>query len=693
MSAVLSAVAEAATKNLYKGRSIYFPYMNRRWLSPLYVLIAAAVLLLPSCMAVEGSQTFFLHDETAPQGNALLMDTQQPTKLSDSQRDLNAGPVSWYTAPFSSSTQLFGDVQIVTFIEAYFLRSDLLPFQVRVVRVFLLDVGPSGGEDEIDSTAATPIFFGANETVKRKTFTINNVDYTIPVNHSLGIRVEKSVDPLSFFPLSLLNRFFSTNVLFDSTSHKSSVTVPFNVTETGLTMAAFPQQQSAKPGQSATSSLEIENQGDVAETVTLSYSVVDGDPAGWEVTIEPQTVEVPAKFYAYPEVTVTPPADASVGSFLNISITAQGTTATASTWVNTTVAEQTYGVAVQGPGAQEGQPGSNVTYTFTVRNTGDLEDTYLLSLDSEGDWEAWLGQPTITLPSGSSGTVEAIVSIPMEAVNNSQHTITLTATSQNDTSKQDSASVTTTAVMQGGGKEPSFWDEMGPTLLFVLFLGGVIALLAVAVFLTAYARQYVELQCEEQMKEVAPGFTATYEITVSNPLETTGGDTKTLTYTAAVSGDIPDDWDVRLDKETFALDAGEETMITMQVQTDADASLDEWASIDLTVRPKGRRGKSTSLNMATLLRQPRTRLSVEDVQHEPETFSEGEKVTSAITVANTGETDAEDVTIILTVNSKEKNRIEGLDAPRGKEVMVRLPWIAEFGENKIDVRVLPARGA
>lgn len=666
--------------------------MKHRWLGLLSVLILTAVLLLPSIMAAEGSQTFFLHEETAPQGNAMMMDTQQPTKMTDSQRDLDAGPVSWYTTPFSSSTKLFGDVQVTSFIEAYFLRSDLLPFQVRVVRVFLLDVGPSGVEDEIDSTAATPIFFGPNDTVKRKTFTINNVDYTIPVNHSLGIRIEKSIDPLSFFPLSLLNRFFSTNVLFDSTSHKSSVTVPFNVTETGLTMTAYPQQQSTKPGEGVTSSLEIENLGDAAETVTMSSSVIAGDPAGWDVTIEPQTVDVPAKFYAYPEVTVTPPPDASTGSYLNISITAQGTTASTSTWVNTTVAEQIYGVSVQGPAAQEGQPGDNVTYSFTVRNTGDLQDTYDLTLDSPGDWETTLGQPTVTLPSGDSGTVDATVSIPADAANNSQHTFTFTATSQNDSTKQDSASVTTTAVVQGGGTEPSIWDEMGGTLLFVLFIGGIIALLAVAVALTAYVRQYVELRCDEQMKEVAPGFTATYDITVANPLESAPGEKKTLTYTAAVGGDIPDDWDVALDEETFALDAGEETVVTMQVETAPDASLDDWASIDFMVRPKGRRGKSTSINLTTLLRKPRIRLSVEDVQHEPATFSEGEKVTSAVTVANTGEADAEDVTVILKVNGKEKNRIDGLDIPEGKEILVRIPWIAEFGENKIDVTALSARG-
>lgn len=643
-------------------------------------------------MAVEGNQTFFLHDETAPQGGGLLMDTQQPTKLSDSQRDLNTAPVSWYTAPFPSRTQVFGDVQIVTFLEAYFLYSEILPFQFRVVRVFLLDVGPSGIENEIDSTSATPIFFSANETVKRKIFNINNVDYTIPVNHSLGIRIEKSFDVFSFFPLSIFDTFFSTNVLFDSTSHKSSVTVPFNVTETGLTMAAYPQQQSAKPGQSATSSLEIENQGDATETVSMSYSVVGGNEAGWTIEIDPQTVDVPAKFYAYPEVTVTPPANATIGSSLNLSITAQGTTATASTWVNTTVAEQVYGVSVQAPSGREGQPGENVSYTFTVRNTGDLEDTYDLSVESAGTWGASLDQPTVTVPSGSSRTVGTTVSIPIDAANNSQQSITVTATSQNDSTKQDSASVTTTAVMQGGAVEESFWDSIGGTLLFVLFLAGVIALLAIAVFLTAYARMYVELQCDEQMKEVAPGFTATYEIIVSNPMETATGDKKTLTYTAAVSGDIPDDWQVTLDKETFALDAGEETVISMDVQTAAGASLDEWASIDLTVRPKARRGKSATLNVATLLRKPRTQLSVEDVQHEPATFSEGEKVSSAITVTNTGEADADDATIILKVNGKEKNRIEGIAVPRDREVVVRMPWIAEFGENKIDVTVRSTSG-
>jgi len=57
------------------------------------------------------------------------MDSSNPASMIDAKQDLNVGPATWYTPPFQSDQKIYGDVSISLFIEAYFLRTDILPLQ------------------------------------------------------------------------------------------------------------------------------------------------------------------------------------------------------------------------------------------------------------------------------------------------------------------------------------------------------------------------------------------------------------------------------------------------------------------------------------------------------------------------------------------------------------------------------------
>ena len=654
--------------------------MENRRLFTFIVIIAAIFLVLPSYTSAQGTW-FWLHDENAPgSSTALLMDSSNPASMVDAKQDLNVGPATWYTPPFQSDQKIYGDVSISLFIEAYFLRTDILPLQARIIRVFLLDVSPSGVEDEIASSPATPMFFISNDTIKPKTFVLGNVDYTIPSGHSLGLRVEKTVDLISHFPFSVLSPFFATNVVYDSTAHPSSVKVPFNLTQGGIELDCYPQQRSVKAGSEVTYEIAIWNQGGQDDTVTLST----GYSGSWDVEIDPATVKVEANYLNYSDVKITPPADAQPGSFLNITINAQGSGGTASIWLNTTVAEPVYGVKVIPPDNKEGKPGDTISYTFTVKNTGDLKDTYSLSLNS--GWTASLDKQSLTLLSGESADVVASVEIPLDAENGSTDKLTLTAQSQNS-SKSDSASVTTTALLHGGTSSGGGKDIL-TIVTFILFVLGVIALLIAAIFLTIYAKKYVILGCEERMKEIPPGYSADYTITIKNPLEKLKGGKNRLNYKLAVGGDIPDKWNAELDKDVVTLDGGESTDINLHVKAPEDAALDEWASVDVIAKPVGKRSKGEKINVATLIREPKVALELESVEHEPKTFKEGEKVISKIVVTNKGEAPATNAQVVLYVNDKEKNRVGGLVIPVDGHVEVDIPWVAEPGENRVTVKVM-----
>lgn len=75
-----------------------------------------------------------------------------------------------------------------------------------------------------------------------------------------------------------------------------------------------------------------------------------------------------------------------------------------------------------------------------------------------------------------------------------------------------------------------------------------------------------------------------------------------------------------------------------------------------------------------------------EIQHEPKGFGEGEKVITKVRIENTGEKKAENKKVILMVNGKEKNRIEGVEIPPNSIVEIEIPWIAEK-ENNVEVKI------
>jgi uncharacterized membrane protein len=150
------------------------------------------------------------------------------------------------------------------------------------------------------------------------------------------------------------------------------------------------------------------------------------------------------------EVYVTIPADAADGATDDVTVTAtsQGdpTESDAAT-LTTTVVTAVYGVEVTPPTAgQNGEVGSVVTYTLTVTNTGNLPDTFGLTVEGNV-WTTTLSEPSVTLAAGASTTVEVYVTIPADAADGATDEVTVTATSQGDPDVSASATLTTTSVV------------------------------------------------------------------------------------------------------------------------------------------------------------------------------------------------------------------------------------------------------
>ena len=116
------------------------------------------------------------------------------------------------------------------------------------------------------------------------------------------------------------------------------------------------------------------------------------------------------------------------------------------------------------PAEKTGLPGENLTFTVTVKNTGEAEDSYDLTVSDNAGWEAWLDENLLTILTGENTMVTVSVTVPSDAVDGDSTMISVTATSRGDPTKSDSATCTATA----GEEQP------GPPILPIAVGGTVV---------------------------------------------------------------------------------------------------------------------------------------------------------------------------------------------------------------------------
>jgi len=121
------------------------------------------------------------------------------------------------------------------------------------------------------------------------------------------------------------------------------------------------------------------------------------------------------------------------------------------------------GVSVSiSPTSQSGANGATLNYTVTVSNTGNVDDTYDLTVSNDHGWELRLDAPTVAILAGESTTVTVSVTVPSTASEGDSTMITVTATSRADPSVSASASCRATASAPSPGPGPTPTDTTPP---------------------------------------------------------------------------------------------------------------------------------------------------------------------------------------------------------------------------------------
>ncbi len=242
-------------------------------------------------------------------------------------------------------------------------------------------------------------------------------------------------------------------------------------------------------------------------------------------------------------VTFTPDASLAYATPYTVSVTGQVDAAgdvqqVPVAWSFTTAAAPAGVVLTPETAAQSGGPGTAVTYTLTVENTGDLADTFDITLDS-----LWPGTPTVTeiaLAPDATGTFDVVVTVPAGALAGAADTATVTVTSQSDDTATDSAALTTTAsAVYGVSLTPATaaaagdpGTQVGYTLT-VANTGNTLDDFTLA----ADGADWTTLIVPTTLTDLAPGDTAEVSVTVTIPAGAGSGEFDDVGITVTSGGD------------------------------------------------------------------------------------------------------------------------------------------------------------
>ncbi len=201
-----------------------------------------------------------------------------------------------------------------------------------------------------------------------------------------------------------------SRVSVTSLSDMSQVaTAAFTTTANALPQAQLlpgNQEGSALPGETAVYTLTLSNVGNVTDTFTVTTS-----SALWPTVVQPGAMELGVGEEATLSVSVTVPAGTSAGVSDTATIVVTGSERSEVASV-TTFAAPLSDVDLHAPVARKSGPvGTTVHYTLTLTNTGNVEDTFVITTTGQM-WETIVAPLSATLASGLSATLGVSVTIP-----------------------------------------------------------------------------------------------------------------------------------------------------------------------------------------------------------------------------------------------------------------------------------------
>jgi choice-of-anchor B domain-containing protein len=337
--------------------------------------------------------------------------------------------------------------------QTYFLMNDELDEQFfgHNTRTYVWDVSNLDAPVLLGSYTSTAPAIDHNLYIKG--------DYVYQSNYRAGLRIlqahdyaSNQLEEVGYFDIYPLNNnpnfngswsnypYFASGVVVVSGIEQGLFIVRPQLAEYGVALSPAAAASGA-PGSEVTYTGQITNTGSVSDTFTLDVA------SEWTASQSAFVLLLDSQESSAFTVTVQIPAGALAGESDIATITAVShtdPTATATTQL-TTSASASYGAALSGPSAGSGKPGESVAYTLQLSNTGNISDTFALSVVGSG-WETAVSPTTLSLPVNATGEVWLTVSIPPTATVGLSETAVIQAASLAEPAAMAEWEVTTTAV-------------------------------------------------------------------------------------------------------------------------------------------------------------------------------------------------------------------------------------------------------
>lgn len=209
----------------------------------------------------------------------------------------------------------------------------------------------------------------------------------------------------------------------------------------GVSIIADSTAKAGDPASTASYDLTVTNTGNGTD----SYTVSTNSPAWATLVDKISGFSLNKGGSTHVKVDVSVPADALGGAqdTAQITITSSGDPTKHQRVDLVTTANTVYGVQITtGDQNKPGDAGSAVIYTVTIKNTGNVRETYDIALTGS----TWASSQVTVGPVdvGHTKNFEVTVNIPAGEAGATQDIATLTVTSQKNSSTSDSCTLTTT---------------------------------------------------------------------------------------------------------------------------------------------------------------------------------------------------------------------------------------------------------